>query len=238
MILTFSGGGQEINQTKQDLISEFLKNNSKIASNRVTKSKDFKNADRLNDTLLPVRYLEDNKTELFKKYYLTYGNISKSTFFKYLNINKQYKNPHRLTDLCDYCEWARNTKSEISRYLTDAKEFELKENFKVEELIGYFDLKKRNTLSMVEKDEIEKKLLILEKYQIVMEHINIADTQRKSYNQQRKNKLVLTENILIELDFKQKIPIGLSPRQINKEYYEQELRTCLGNNILFFIYSW
>ena len=62
-----------------------------------------------------------------------------------------------------------------------------------------------------------------------MEHRNIANTQRKSYNEQRKSMNILTKNILIEVDFKQKIPIGLSPRQINKEYYEQELRTCLGN---------
>ena len=62
-----------------------------------------------------------------------------------------------------------------------------------------------------------------------MEHRNIANTQRKSYNEQRKSMNILTKNILIEVDFKQKIPIGLSPRPINKEYYEQELRTCSGN---------
>ena len=123
--------------------------------------------------------------------------ISKSTFFKYLNINKQYKKPHRLTDLCDYCEWARNAKSDINIYLKANKEFELKENFEVEKLIQYFDSKKRN-ISCAEKiNEIELLLHKLEKYQIVIEHRNIAKTQRKSYNEQRKKlKIFLSKLIL------------------------------------------
>jgi hypothetical protein len=70
----------------------------------------------------------------------------------------------------------------------------------------------------------------LHNYETVLGHRNIAHSQRNAYNRQRKDKESLKKQILIEVDFKQKISIGLSPRQINKEYYLQELRTCLGIN--------
>lgn len=60
------------------------------------------------------------------------------------------------------------------------------------------------------------------------EHKKTAERQRKCYNYQRKSLDILKDKILIELDFKQKIVVGLSPRQINREYYELEQRTCLG----------
>ena len=40
---------------------------------------------------------------------------------------------------------------------------------------------------------------------------------------------MLRNKILIEMDFKQKIVIGRSPRQVNEEYYKQVQRTCLGS---------
>ena len=43
---------------------------------------------------IPVRYLQDTKIELFNK--SPFKNlISKATFYKYANIDKQFKNPHR-----------------------------------------------------------------------------------------------------------------------------------------------
>ena len=44
----------------------------------------------------------------------------------------------------------------------------------------------------------------------------------------RKDVNLLKNNILIEIDFKQKILIGTSPRQVNSEYYNQELRGLLS----------
>ena len=74
-----------------------------------------------------------------------------------------------------------------------------------------------------------------EKVQLVLAHRFIQRTQRNAYNQQRKSKEFLRGKILIEIDYKQKINIGLSPRQVNKEYYNQELRSCLGNKIQIFL---
>ena len=61
-----------------------------------------------------------------------------------------------------------------------------------------------------------------------MFHKNVAKVQRSAYNTQRKDINLLRDKILIEIDFKEKIVIGLSPRQINKDYYNQQLRSCLG----------
>jgi len=59
-------------------------------------------------------------------------------------------------------------------------------------------------------------------------HKNVAYFQRQAFNDQHKIKEKLRNKILLEIDFKQKIVIGLSPRQVNEEYYKQVERTCLG----------
>lgn len=38
----------------------------------------------------------------------------------------------------------------------------------------------------------------------------------------------LHNKIMIVVDFKQKILIGMSPRQVSGEYYNQKERSCLG----------
>jgi hypothetical protein len=72
------------------------------------------------------------------------------------------------------------------------------------------------------KDEIED-------YQSILFHKNIAFLQRTAYSKQLKNLEELRNKILIELDFKQKFVIGMSPRQVSREFYNQTMRTCLGN---------
>ena len=59
-------------------------------------------------------------------------------------------------------------------------------------------------------------------------HKNVAYFQRQAFNDQHKIKEKLRNKILLEIDFKQKIVINLSPRQVNEEYYKQVERTCLG----------
>lgn len=83
-------------------------------------------------------------------------------------------------------------------------------------------------IGSAERIKIDSIVDRLENILIVYEHRKIAENQREAYNMQRKNKELLKTNILIEVDFKQKIAIVLSPMQINKEYYRQEVRTCLG----------
>ena len=68
-------------------------------------------------------------------------------------------------------------------------------------------------------------------YDSILFHRNIAKAQREAYKRDRTNTELLRNKIMIEVDFKQKIIIGLGPRQINTDYYDNRnrLRTCLGN---------
>ena len=52
--------------------------------------------------------------------------------------------------------------------------------------------------------------------------INIAFYQRKANNTQRTRHSIFNKPIVIEIDFKQKIVIPKSPRQVNAEFYKLE----------------
>jgi hypothetical protein len=72
----------------------------------------------------------------------------------------------------------------------------------------------------------------LKAYEAILFHKNVAHCQRTAYKQHHKFVEELEGKILIEIDFKQKIVIGMSPNQISSEYYEQTMRSCLGNLFL------
>ncbi len=93
------------------MLGEFLKANSSIASNRCIKVKtdDL----RKEKDYIPVRYLDDNAREIYKKF-RRFQQFQKTpldrpitlcTFRNYIKKNHQYRKATRLTDICDYCEW-------------------------------------------------------------------------------------------------------------------------------------
>lgn len=86
------GGGTSIPVQLSKSIDDFLKEKSNIASNRLAKNKNVQ-SDNFGQ-LVPARYLEENKSELFKAFPFS-NEISKSTFFKYTNLIGEYKKPHR-----------------------------------------------------------------------------------------------------------------------------------------------
>ena len=49
------------------------------------------------------------------------------------------------------------------------------------------------------------------------------------------NTQLLSDSLLIEIDYKQKIIIGMSPRQTSGEYYKQQQRNFLGMNEVIII---
>lgn len=64
-----------------------------------------------------VRYLEENKAELYKDWSRNHAPQlvdskvpCKKTFYNYVKKMNIFKNPHRLTDLCEYCEKLRDLK--------------------------------------------------------------------------------------------------------------------------------
>ena len=79
-----------------------------------------------------------------------------------------------------------------------------------------------------QNDNIKTCINLSSKFKIIEDHRKIADSQRETYNFQRLDLETHKSNIMIELDYKQKISIGLSPRQPNCEFYNQQIRTCLG----------
>lgn len=94
--------------------------------------------------------------------------------------------------------------------------------------------------SLSENDELKKKLdeidstiNSLKDYDTIQVHKNIADIQRQAYKKHNSNVEDLKGKILIEVDYKQKITVGMSPRQVSSEYYNQISRTCLGKKIKF-----
>ena len=174
-----------------------------------------------------VRYLNDNNSELYKKYSSACDyRISKSTFENYLNSSMIFKKPHRDTDLCEYCEEQTSIKEKIRFFLEteinalgrDQSNFEiwLLDNFDYQKLFEYFK-SKLIELNLGEftqeqfnerRDKYENFITSLKTSNIFALHQKIAEDQRLAYNFQRKNVQLLNTRILIDVDFKQKIVIG------------------------------
>lgn len=222
------GGAKPISPELQQSIRTYLKEKSNIASNRRVINKDPNDEDYLED--VNARYLENNKIELYNSFKFR-DQVARSTFYRYVNKSKVFKNPHRLTDMCDYCEKALTLKDEIVKNLKTLK-YEFQE-FNLDDISKYIT-KKNKEIRGIENNE-EKEVLkntwnkILN-YQTIQFHKSIASSQREAYNSFRKDVEKLRGKILIDVDFKQKIEIGISPRQKNQEYYNKELhaRVCLG----------
>jgi nucleotidyltransferase/DNA polymerase involved in DNA repair len=131
-------------------------------------------------------------------------------------------------------------KKKIGKVLKDDL-FENDQNYDYDKIIDIYEQKKlkiRNEISSAEKTKQQDlqssydkyKCLVqdIKDYQQILFHENVARAQRIAYKNDHESIQQLKETLLIELDFKQKIVIGMSPRQVNKEYYQQQIRSCLG----------
>jgi len=105
----------------------------------------------------------------------------------------------------------------------------------------FLENKRKEPQTAATFDKISLSIEQLINCEAICEHKLNATYQRDAYNFQRKNKDFLRNKVLIDLDFKQKIIIGLSPVQVNSEFYNLENRTLLGklfnksNLLLIFI---
>ena len=123
--------------------------------------------------------------------------------------------------------------------------YECQESFEVEKAKLFFMDK---ALTLKTNIDVTQDLILLEQlnlqygkikttvddlndYDAILYHKYVARCQRLAYNKHCNNIEELQNKILIELDFKQKIVIGLSPRQVSKEYYNQQAASCLGKFI-------
>lgn len=96
-------------------IRNYLIDRSAIASNRtvIDKTNPLENEFK---PLMSIRYLEDNQVELFKQFPEA-NQLCKKTFVHYLKKDGRFKKPHRLTDMCEYCEELRKLRQCLSNNL-------------------------------------------------------------------------------------------------------------------------
>ena len=218
------GGAPRISQEIALAISEHGRTISTIASNRTVT---VKNYDEQTKELKAVRYMDCSMNEAFRTFPLK-EEISFSTFGLYLG--KIYKKPHRLTDLCRYCEHGIEIKNQLTSFLKKNNNFD--QEFSDKEDLKYGLNTKKMQIYFRNLDKSEERDTILDKINELMAiqfHRRIAKIQRDSYNKMKKDLILSKETILIDLDFKQKIVIGASPRQVNIEYFNQVQKSLLGN---------
>jgi hypothetical protein len=60
-----------------------------------------------------------------------------------------------------------------------------------------------------------------------MNNKKIADIQRNSYNEMKNDIQLISESILIEIDYKQKIHLGIGPTNTSGDFYEEQQRSFI-----------
>ena len=125
---------------------------STVASNRLVIDKINKQQGVRGAEYVPARYLEENKAELYKDWSLNHARQlvfkvpSKRTFYNYVKKMSIFKNPHRLTDLCEYCEEINKFKKTLPHNLSQLGYHQ--------EIDDAIDLKKANTFMKDKQIEI------------------------------------------------------------------------------------
>lgn len=212
------GGRRPVSQDILNHINDSLEAYSVAASNRTIKSP-------ITKEVIPVRYRSDTLVYIYNNSHVS-NEISYSTFSKH--VAHQFKKPHRLTDLCDYCEYGKSLYDEIIRELInlDYSDLNIEDRWSSCDTKKFIDyLKQNNFINEINKN-LHQKILNLRE---IIYHKQNSIKQRDVYNEMRKNKDLLKGNLLIDFDFKQKIVIGKGPRLRNSEYFQLIQRSLLGS---------
>jgi hypothetical protein len=219
------GGRNHIDNDIKRNINDYMKSISRISANRTIKIPGV-------DTKLQKRavyHCEISFAEAYRSYVSMNGikEISYSTFRKY--IEKNYKKPHHDSDICKYCKKAKKNKKYISKI---ANEFGYKNKIQKENLHQknneYFEIlcedlnskdlseffhklkekmreKTMNMKIINDLKEIENVLKEIANYEQYQWHKCISNGQRKIYNENIKDSILLEKALVFEIDFKQKI---------------------------------
>ena len=252
-----SGGRPETSDSLQEAIVNHVTSQgvSEIAPNRIIKKRlpgprnleeEFRDQpenwkmglNEIETELIPVY----NRTVPIKEIYESFLNsysfdetLSFSTFRKY--VPKHSKKPMRKTDMCDYCEFARELKQNILKftqenhaefYETQAEndEIDLKsymefytnliENNLTESNFSSDDSSEdESTISDDDDDDdddvnVNKRNILtkLEHLKSIDFHKSVVKRQRHMYNLMTTDKTYFNDTIVIEFDFKQRIKYG------------------------------
>jgi len=84
-------------------------------------------------------------------------------------------------------------------------------------------------------EQVKNTLTMIEESELIDFHKEIANRQRNAYNRMRTDINFLKDNLLIEIDYKQKIILGKSPRQRSMDFYDENMpqRSFLGLGIYY-----
>jgi hypothetical protein len=172
-------------ETRNCEFLQFLRNNSREAANRTIK---------LQNDVIPVRYLNESKVALFKAFnVLCGGQMPKSTFYR--NIPKFYKTPTKRTDVCEHCVIGNTAAKQLQRLETVPEP----------------------ERSAAQRGEVERLRGVAE---ITNLHRALAARQRASFRSQCEN---LGENEAVLLfDFKENIKLGGGPIEVGQNFYSRE----------------
>jgi hypothetical protein len=164
-------------------------------------------------------------TEAYDLFKEKFGNsLSFTTFYK--NVNEKFKKPYNLTDLCDYCELYREIFNDIVRVsrnfglLNDNPDHPDLEHLKGE----FLKIQESGT-------DVMSSLKGFDDLDIIQFHKNVAQRQREAYNKMKQDAALLKNHLFIDIDFKQKVPIGVGPRQRSHEFFERTSRSLIGFGI-------
>ena len=198
-------------------------------------------------TIAANRFLKREKTNAFhrhdglRSYYESFpekGKISFSAFKKHMS--RKFKKPRRESDMCEKCVQGKY----FFKCLRDsADKIELKK-FNIQNVDSKLDDLEEflKHLKSQEEKEGQNELRqacgpIYNYVELVKEvqfHRCIAHMQNKMYNTMKKDPNLLSNSLLIDLDFKQKIVIGDAPCMLSGEYFERKQRSMLGFGVYYF----
>jgi hypothetical protein len=239
------GGRHRISEHLQKAIVNHITSQgiSEIAANRIIKKRlpgprnvdeEFrdqpenwnKSLNEIEKELIPVYNRTVPIKEMFESFKNSNGydeSISLSTFHRYMP--KHFKKPMRKTDMCDYCEHARELKLNILKFTQDNHpQFygtqANNEDIDVENYIQFYKNLKNSSVdsedsSIDDNDDdddirVNKNniLIKLEDLKSIDYHKSVVKRQRHMYNLMSSDKSYFNDSILIEFDFKQKIKYG------------------------------
>ena len=178
-----------------------MESNSEIGPRTVIVGKDENNE----NIRKSVRFKDKSLFEIYNNFDFK-DELGFSTFHSY--IGPEFKKPHSPFDLCDWCEYGKALKKYIINSLGGLDhDYSSNLDFDSQHILDYYE-------SPIRLKESEEMIVKIKEYQEVEFHHSIAKRQRNVYNQQRKDVQFLSENILIDFDFQQKLIVGIGPREV------------------------
>ena len=227
------GGRKPLDSKIVTEINNHLEDNSTPAANRVIRKRIIGPSNKLKTVklrngrvikkailqkdVINVRYLQLPLVEANHNFKSNIKSISFSSFYKY--IHTKFKKAHHDSDLCEYCNNHKRLSNQVIKFTDQNFNDSFNHPFDMNDLFQYY----KDEFEKSENEGLKERLeTIIKKIEHIKEldfHREMAHKQRIVYNEMRKDNSYLKENLLIELDYKQKLLIGLGP--LSGSYYKQ-----------------